>query len=102
MDYQNPKLVVGAIVEHEGKVLLCRRGIEPQRGKWTVPAGFMEMGETTAQGAARETMEEAAAAVDIQSPFVHFDIPGISQARAQRPAAAHHHPTPMATPTHPT
>lgn len=73
-------MVVGAIVEHEGKILLCRRGIQPQRGLWTVPAGFLELGESTAAGAARETMEEAAAAVDILAPYVHFDIVGIGQA----------------------
>lgn len=79
-DYVNPRMVVGAIVEHEGKILLCRRGIQPQRGLWTVPAGFLEVGESTAAGAARETMEEAAAAVDILGPYVHYDIVGIGQA----------------------
>lgn len=80
VDYQNPKMVVGCIVEHQGKVLLCRRGIPPQQGLWTVPAGFMEMGESTAEGASRETMEEAGAAVEVLGPYCHFDIPGISQA----------------------
>ncbi|PSC68287.1 Nudix hydrolase chloroplastic [Micractinium conductrix] len=73
-------MVVGAIVEHEGNILLCRRGIEPQRGLWTVPAGYLECGESTAAGAARETWEEAGARVDLDAPYVHFDIPGISQA----------------------
>ena len=59
--------VVGCIVEHEGKVLLCRRAIEPCKGLWTVPAGFLEMGESTAAGAARETWEEAKAAVEVCS-----------------------------------
>lgn len=57
--------VVGCIVEHEGKILLCRRAIQPCKGLWTVPAGFLEMGESTAAGAARETWEEANAAVEV-------------------------------------
>jgi len=65
--YQNPRLVVGCVPEHEGKILLCRRAIEPRRGYWTVPAGFMENGETLQQAAARETHEEALARVEIGS-----------------------------------
>jgi ADP-ribose pyrophosphatase YjhB (NUDIX family) len=65
--YQNPRLVVGCVPEYEGKILLCRRGIEPRRGFWTVPAGFMENGETLQQAAARETWEEALAKVEIGS-----------------------------------
>ncbi|MGD9164972.1 MAG: NUDIX hydrolase, partial [Chromatiales bacterium] len=57
--YQNPKVVVGTIPVWEDRVLLCRRAIEPRYGLWTVPAGFMENGETSQQGAARETLEEA-------------------------------------------
>ena len=57
--YQNPRLVVGSIPEYEGKLLLCRRAIEPRYGYWTLPAGFMENDETTAQAALRETLEEA-------------------------------------------
>jgi len=66
-------------VEHEGKVLLARRAIEPCVGKWGLPAGYMEVGESTAGGAARETLEEAGAAVDIVAPFAHVDIPVIGQ-----------------------
>jgi len=65
--YQNPRLVVGCVPEYEGRILLCRRAIEPRRGYWTVPAGFMENGETLEQGAARETHEEALAHVEIGS-----------------------------------
>jgi ADP-ribose pyrophosphatase YjhB (NUDIX family) len=65
--YQNPRLVVGCVPEYEGKILLCRRGIEPRLGFWTVPAGFMENGETLQQAAARETYEEALARVEIGS-----------------------------------
>lgn len=79
VDYFNPKMVVGCIVEHAGKLLLCRRAIEPCRGKWTVPAGFLELSESTMAGAARETMEEAGAQVDIIAPFMHLDIPTIGQ-----------------------
>ena len=77
--YQNPKMVVGAIVEHEDKILLCRRGIEPQYGYWTIPAGYLEMGESTAEGAQRETLEEADAVIDIIAPYCHYDIVNINQ-----------------------
>jgi len=63
--YRNPKIVTGCIPEWEGRILLCRRAIEPRYGLWTLPAGFMENGETTAEGAARETLEEAGARVEL-------------------------------------
>lgn len=63
--YENPRLVVGCVPEIDGRILLCRRAIEPRRGYWTVPAGFMENGETLQQAAARESYEEALARVDI-------------------------------------
>ena len=65
--YQNPKVVVGCVPEHAGRILLCRRAIEPRRGYWTVPAGFMENGETLQECAARESQEEALADVRIGS-----------------------------------
>jgi len=65
--YQNPKIVVGCVPEHEGRILLCRRAIEPRLGFWTVPAGFLENGETLEHGAARECLEEAMADVRIGS-----------------------------------
>ena len=65
--YQNPRLVVGCVPEHEGRILLCRRAIEPRRGYWTVPAGFMENDETLQQAAMRESREEALAEVTIGS-----------------------------------
>ena len=77
--YQNPRMVVGCIVEHEDRVLLCRRGIEPRHGYWTVPAGYMENGETTFQGALRETLEEANARVAIDSLYALYNIPHINQ-----------------------
>lgn len=77
--YSNPKLVVGAVAEHEGKILLCRRAIEPRLGLWTLPAGFMENSETTADAAARETLEEACARIEVIDAFSMVSIPHISQ-----------------------
>lgn len=77
--YQNPLVVVGCLVERDGEVLLCRRAIEPAHGKWTVPAGFLELGETLAAGAARETFEEAGARVEIVAPHSLLDLPHIGQ-----------------------
>lgn len=77
--YQNPKLVIGCVPEWEDSVLLCRRAIEPCHGFWTLPAGFMENRETTAQAAARETREEALAEVEIGAPYSLFDVPHINQ-----------------------
>jgi ADP-ribose pyrophosphatase YjhB (NUDIX family) len=77
--YENPKMVVGCIPEWENGILLCRRAIEPRHGLWTVPAGFMENGETTAEGAMRETLEEANARVDILGLYALFNIPHINQ-----------------------
>jgi ADP-ribose pyrophosphatase YjhB (NUDIX family) len=77
--YQNPRMVVGCIVEWEDRILLCRRAIEPRYGMWTVPAGFMENGETTFAGAMRETMEEANARVEIGPLYALYNIPHINQ-----------------------
>lgn len=78
--YHNPKLIVGAIPEWEdGRILLCRRAIEPRIGLWTLPAGFMENGETTPEGAARETMEEANAQVEIGELYTMYNLPYINQ-----------------------
>ncbi|PWZ38444.1 Nudix hydrolase 23, chloroplastic [Zea mays] len=77
--YENPKMVVGCLVEHDNKVLLCRRKIEPAYGLWTLPAGYLEVGESAAEGASRETLEEACADVEIISPFAQLDIPLIGQ-----------------------
>jgi ADP-ribose pyrophosphatase YjhB (NUDIX family) len=77
--YQNPKVVVGCIPEWEDRILLCRRAIEPRHGLWTLPAGFMERGETTQAGAARETLEEANARVDIGCLYSLFNLPHIDQ-----------------------
>ncbi len=78
--YLNPKVVVGAIPEWEdGRILLCRRAIEPRHGLWTLPAGFMENGETTLEGAARETLEEANARIEISELYALYNLPHIDQ-----------------------
>lgn len=77
--YQNPKIIVGCIPEWEEQILLCRRAIEPRHGLWTVPAGFMENGETTFDGAARETLEEANARVEVGPLYALYNIPHINQ-----------------------
>ncbi len=77
--YQNPKIVTGCIPEHEGRVLLCRRAIEPRYGLWTLPAGFMENDETVAEAAARETLEEARAHVRDLELYAVFSLPHINQ-----------------------
>ena len=77
--YQNPKVIVGCIAQWEQRILLCRRAIEPCYGLWTLPAGFMENGESTTQAAWRETYEEACARVSIERLFALINIPHISQ-----------------------
>ncbi len=77
--YVNPRVIVGCLPVYQGKVLLCKRAIEPRLGYWTLPAGFMENGETTPQGAARETWEEARARVSKLELYRVFDVPYISQ-----------------------
>jgi ADP-ribose pyrophosphatase YjhB (NUDIX family) len=77
--YQNPKVVVGSLPEWEDRVLLCRRAIEPRHGLWTLPAGFLENGETIFAGAARETLEEASARVEIGELYTVISLPQISQ-----------------------
>ena len=77
--YVNPLLVVGTVPYLGDQVLLCKRAIEPRYGKWTLPAGFMELGETMAQGAARETAEEAGAEVEMGAFFSAMSIPRVGQ-----------------------
>ena len=77
--YQNPLIVTGCIAEWEGRILLCRRAIRPRYGLWTLPAGFMENGETVQQGAVRETWEEARARVEAIALFTMFTLPHINQ-----------------------
>ena len=77
--YQNPKLVSGCVPAWGDQVLLCLRAIEPRRGFWTLPAGFMELGETLEQAAMREAQEEACATVRIDGLFAVIDVPGPGQ-----------------------
>ena len=77
--YVNPRIIAGTLPVFDGKVLLCRRAIEPRKGYWTLPAGFMENGETSAEAAARETIEEAEAQVNIRGLYTVFNLPHISQ-----------------------
>ena len=80
--YDNPLNVVGTVPvwgDDGSQVLLCKRNIEPRRGKWTLPAGFMELGETTAQGAARETVEEAGAQFEMQALFAVMNVVRVGQ-----------------------
>ncbi len=77
--YENPKVVVGCIPQWEEKILLCRRSIEPRYGKWTLPAGFLEIGETVAEGAVRETLEEACARVDDLVAYALYNLSFIGQ-----------------------
>ncbi len=77
--YQNPKLVAGCIPEWDGRILLCRRAIEPRIGFWTFPAGFMELWESAEQAAARETYEEAKADVDVTDLYALFTLTRVNQ-----------------------
>ena len=79
VNYVNPKIVTGSIVRYEDKILLCRRAIEPRIGFWTLPAGFMELGETTEQAAMREAQEEANANIVIDRLLAIYTIPRIAQ-----------------------
>lgn len=94
--YTNPKIVVGCIPEWEDKILLCRRNIEPQKGRWTLPAGYLENGETVMEGARRETLEETGTVVEDLSPYRLYDIPHINQIYLMfrgRMSRLTHHPT---------
>lgn len=77
--YENPLNVVGTVPYWEDKVLLCKRNIEPGWGKWTLPAGFMELGESTQQGAARETDEEAGAHIEMEGLITVMSVPRAGQ-----------------------
>jgi ADP-ribose pyrophosphatase YjhB (NUDIX family) len=77
--YSNPKIVAGCIPQWKEQLLLCRRAIEPRSGLWTLPAGFMENGESTDQAAARETLEEANARVEMGKLFAYLNIPALNQ-----------------------
>ncbi len=73
--YENPNMIVGCLPRWENKVLLCKRSIEPRHGKWTLPAGFLEIGESVQAGAVRETLEEVNAEVEIVRLFSIYNLP---------------------------
>ncbi len=77
--YENPKIVVGSVVVHNGQVLLCRRAIEPRRGYWTLPAGYLELQETVEEGAQREALEETQARIALDGILAVFSISRIGQ-----------------------
>jgi len=79
IQYENPKIVVGSLPLAGERILMCRRAIEPRYGLWTLPAGFMENGETAAQGAAREALEEANARIEVGELYTLFSVAHISQ-----------------------
>ena len=77
--YDNPKIVVGSVARWGDKILLCRRAIDPRRGFWTLPAGYLELNEATSAGAQREALEEANARIEIEALLAVYDIPRLSQ-----------------------
>jgi ADP-ribose pyrophosphatase YjhB (NUDIX family) len=79
VDYQNPKIVAGAVVSHEGKILLCKRAIEPRAGFWTLPAGFLENHEQPEEGAKREAFEEAVARIELDGLIGIYTVKRLSQ-----------------------
>jgi ADP-ribose pyrophosphatase YjhB (NUDIX family) len=79
VNYQNPRIVVGSVVRHRGSYLLCRRAIEPRRGYWTIPAGYLEMHETPQDGARREAREEANAELEFHGLLAVYTVPRLSQ-----------------------
>jgi ADP-ribose pyrophosphatase YjhB (NUDIX family) len=87
--YENPLNVVGTVPVWGDQVLLCRRNIEPRRGLWTLPAGFMELGETTAEGALRETDEEAGARIELQGLFTVLNVVKVGQVHLYYRARLH-------------
>jgi len=79
IDYQNPKIVAGSVVLQDDKILLCKRAIEPRKGFWTLPAGFMELGESVEEAAQREAQEEALADIEIDRLLAVYSVPRIGQ-----------------------
>lgn len=79
IDYVNPRIVTGVVAHRDGRILLCRRAIEPRKGFWTLPAGFLELGESVEDGARREAREEAMAELEIETMLGVYSIPRIGQ-----------------------
>lgn len=101
--YHNPRIIAGCVPQApDGRILMCRRNIEPRLGYWTFPAGFLELGETSAQGAARETLEEAQAEVEVDDLFAVISVSYVSQVymlHRGRMKTPHHGPTPESSET---
>lgn len=101
--YRNPKIIVGVIPEaDDGRILLCKRAIQPRLGLWTFPAGFLELNETTAEGAAREAREESQADVEVDGVLAVIGVPHVSQLyiiHRGRLRSPHHSPTPESSET---
>lgn len=89
VDYQNPKIVVGSVALWEGKILMCRRAIEPRKGYWTLPAGYLELGESAEDGALREAWEEARARMTLERLLAVYSVPRISQIQLMYRARLH-------------
>ena len=85
--YENPKIIAGSVITEGGKFLLCKRAIYPQKGKWTIPAGFLEMGEAPVEGAVREAMEEATAQIEVIDLLAVYTVRRISQVHLMYRAA---------------
>jgi ADP-ribose pyrophosphatase YjhB (NUDIX family) len=79
VNYENPKIVVGVVARWQERILMCRRAINPRRGFWTLPAGYLEVNETTADGAQREAREEANAEIELDGLLAVYSIPRLSQ-----------------------
>ncbi len=103
IQYFNPRMIVGCIPEWEdGRILMCKRNIGPRLGLWTFPAGFLELGETSAQGAAREAREESLAEVEVGELLAVINVPYVSQVYLVHRAkmlSEHHGPTPESSET---
>jgi ADP-ribose pyrophosphatase YjhB (NUDIX family) len=101
--YHNPKIIAGCVPEAaDGRILMCRRAIEPRLGMWTFPAGFLELGESSAEGAARETLEESLAEVEVDDLFAVISVPYVSQVyllHRGRMKGKRHGPTPESSET---
>jgi ADP-ribose pyrophosphatase YjhB (NUDIX family) len=78
VNYENPKIVVGSVCRWDERILLCRRAIDPRKGFWTLPAGYLEVHESTEAGARREAWEEALASIDIEALLAVYNIPRLS------------------------
>lgn len=94
VDYVNPRIVAGVVAHQNGKILLCRRAINPRKGFWTLPAGFMELGESVEDGARREAAEEACAELELEGLLALYSIPRIGQVQLFFRARLTNQPTP--------